>query len=219
MRDFFYKNFTKLIFSTQDGKSNLDECTLFTVQVDLKCLMNKMWGMKDKRSVSLMYPYQYYTFNYNQYEPLNNDQADAYQFEDYYEDERQFGQFFPSPSGPPQGLPGTQGPFGPPHGPPGMHGPVGPAQGQGSQSGPPTAPPPSFVPAQTQQQVSTFAVDPGSIRGCLFRNTYVWQRNREQYWFFPIFVGCTSVSGWRWNGFRWVYFGVSLRQIESFTCF
>ena len=90
---------------------------------------------------------------------------------------------------------------------------------QGSQSGPPSSPPPSFVPAQSQQQqVGTFAVDPGSIRGCLFRYTYVWLNNREQFWYYPTFVGRTSISGWRWTGFNWVFFGVDLRQIQSFTC-
>lgn len=117
-------------------------------------------------------------------------------------DERQFGQFFP-PTGPPPGLPGLQPPFGPP--------------GQGQAGGPPS-PPPSFVPAQTQQ-VGAFAVDPGGIRRCLFRFTYVWLRGFQQFWFYPIFVGRNSIAGWRWNGFRWVYFGISLRQIQSFTCF
>ena len=82
-----------------------------------------------------------------------------------------------------------------------------------------SSPPPSFVPAQTQQQqVGTFAVDPGSIRGCLFRYTYVWLNNRQQFWYYPTFVGRTSISGWRWTGFNWVFFGVDLRQIQSFTC-
>ena len=90
---------------------------------------------------------------------------------------------------------------------------------QGFQSGPPSSPPPSFVPAQSQQQqVGTFAVDPGSIRGCLFRYTYVWLNNRQQFWYYPTFVGRTSISGWRWTGFNWVFFGVDLRQIQSFTC-
>lgn len=118
----------------------------------------------------------------------------------YYDYERQMGSFPPfggAPMGPP--------PFGPP------------SQGQGG--GPPTSPPPSFVPTQSQQQAQTFAVDPGSIRGCLFRYTYVWLRGREQFWFYPTFVGRRSVSGYRWNGFRWIYFGISLRQIQSFTCF
>lgn len=126
---------------------------------------------------------------------------DDYDFNDDYDDldGRQFGQMFPSgpPMGPPPSLPGSQGP------------------GQGSQSGPPTAPPPSYVPAQ---QATAFAVDPGSIRGCLFRYTYVWLNNRQQFWFYPTFVGRTSVSGWRWNGFMWMFFGISLRQIQSFTC-
>ncbi|MCM3671511.1 hypothetical protein M3181_21360 [Mesobacillus maritimus] len=117
-------------------------------------------------------------------------------------DERQFGQMFP-PIGLPPGPPGSQPPFGPP--------------GQGQAGGPPTSPPPSFVPAQTQQ-VGTFAVDPGGIRRCLFRYTYVWLRGFEQFWFYPIFVGRNSVAGWRWTGYRWVYFGISLRQIQSFTC-
>ncbi|MCT2536873.1 hypothetical protein NC661_16610 [Aquibacillus koreensis] len=91
------------------------------------------------------------------------------------------------------------------------------APGQGTQAGPPTSPPPTNVPLQTQQ-VETFAVDPGGIRRCLFRFTYVWLRGFQQFWFYPTFVGRNSVSGYRWNGFRWVYFGISLQQIQSFTC-
>lgn len=128
-----------------------------------------------------------------------------YGMEDFYpaEWERQF--LFPG------GFP----PFGgPPGGPPGQ-GPIGGPPGQGPQSGPPSSPPPSFVPTE---QVSAFAVDPGSIRRCMFRYTYVWLRNRQQFWFYPIFIGRQSVAGWRWTGFSWMYFGISLRQIQSFTC-
>lgn len=90
--------------------------------------------------------------------------------------------------------------------------------GQGPGGGPPPAPPPSFVPTQTQQ-VETFAVDPGSIARCLFRYTYVWLRGFQQFWFYPTYVGRNSVSGYIWTGFRWVYSGISLRQIQSFICF
>lgn len=135
--------------------------------------------------------------------------------EDYYyhetPDERQFGSFFPQ-MGPPGGPP----PFAPPGQGPGAGAPTMPPPGQGPSAGPPTAPPPSFVP---QQQVEAFAVDPGGIARCLFRYTYVWLRGFDQFWFYPTFVGRNSVSGWRWTGFRWVYFGISLRQIQSFTCF
>lgn len=128
-------------------------------------------------------------------------------------DQRQFGGGGPlGPPGPPPGIPGSPPPFGPPSSQP----PFGPP-GQGPSAGPPTSPPPSFVPMQTQQ-VQTLAIDPGSIRRCLFRYTYVWMRGRQQFWFYPIFLGRRSISGWRWTGFRWVFYGTSLRQIQSFTC-
>lgn len=148
----------------------------------------------------MMYPNDQ-SFYYDPYNQLDYDQSTPFSTEDFYYDERLFGPLFPSPGGR----------VGPPPGPPGFQGP-----GQGPQSAPPSAPPPSFVPAQTQ--VGAFAVDPGSIRGCLFRYTYVWLNNRQQFWFYPTFVGRTSVSGWRWTGFNWMFFGISLRQIQSFTC-
>lgn len=121
-------------------------------------------------------------------------------------DYRQFPFF---PGGP--GFPGSQ-PGGFPGGP-GFPG----GQPGGQQAGAPTSPPPSFTP---QQGAQTFAVDPGAIRGCLFRNTFVWLNNGESFWYFPTFVGRNSVAGWRWSRrFGWVYFGIDLRSIQSFQCF
>lgn len=122
------------------------------------------------------------------------------------------------PGGP--GLPGGPGgpggpgfPGGGPGGFPGTPGSPGGAPG-GVQA--PTAPPPQFIP---QLQASTFAIDPGGIRRCLFRNTYIWLNNGEQFWFFPVFVGRNSVAGFRWFGYFWGYFGIDLNRISSFTCF
>ena len=166
-----------------------------------------------------MYPYHiplhsYYTNNCCQDE------------NDYYaiQQDRQFGGFPPfTPPGPgggpggPGGPPSGPGPGGPPGGPPpGAPGSGPGGGGPGGGFGAPTSPPPSFIP---QQQVQTFAVDPGGIRRCLFRYTYIWLNNSSQFWFYPIFVGRNSIAGYRWTGFRWVYFGISLRQIQSFTCF
>ncbi|RUT43963.1 collagen-like protein [Paenibacillus anaericanus] len=109
--------------------------------------------------------------------------------------------------------PPSQGPFGPFFPQPGPPGPPPGSPGSIGQQAP-TAPPPSFVP-----QISPYAVDPGAISGCLFRNTYVWLRNRDSFWFFPIFVGPRSVAGFRFFGGRWAYFGIDLNQISSFTCF
>lgn len=81
----------------------------------------------------------------------------------------------------------------------------------------PTAPPPTFTP--TQQTATPFAVDPGAISLCLFRNTFIWLRNGSSFWFFPVFVGPRSVAGFRWNGRFWSIFGIDTRRIVSFSCF
>lgn len=115
------------------------------------------------------------------------------------------------------GFPGFPGfPPGPPPGGGGQQ-PPGPGPGPGPVQGqPPTSPPPSFIP---QQQPQLYAVDPGGISRCLFRYTYVWLNNREQFWYYPTFVGRNSIAGYRWFGFYWAYFGIDLRRISSFTCF
>ncbi|MBY3622275.1 transporter [Acinetobacter sp. CUI P1] len=114
--------------------------------------------------------------------------------------------FLPPPS--PSGFPGFQGQPGQPGFP-----------GQPGQPGltAPSSPPPELIPQQSA--VSPLAVDPGAIAGCLFRNTYVWLVNRNQFWYYPVFVGRTSVAGFQWNGRFWVYTGLSLQSIQSFTCF
>lgn len=93
----------------------------------------------------------------------------------------------------------------------------------------PLGPPPSHIPSKNEAGVqhatfsggggATKAVSPGSIRGCLFRFTYIWQNNGRNYWAYLTRVDRRSVSGWRWAGFRWVFFGVDLRRIDSFVCF
>lgn len=132
-----------------------------------------------------------------------------------------FGPGFPPPFGP--GFPppfgqGFQPPFGPPGGPPGRP-PFQQPPGGTSGTGPPSGPPPAFVPSQAQAQVTPFAVDPGAIRRCIFRYVYLWLDNRQQFWAWLVFVGPRSVAGWRWIGFRWVYFGIDLNRIESFICY
>lgn len=123
---------------------------------------------------------------------------------------------------PPFGLPGFPGQPGPPGfpgqpGPPGFPGPPGGQQGQPGQPVAPSSPPPGFIPQQTMAQ--PLAVDPGAISRCMFRNTYIWLWNGNQFWFFPIFLGRDSVAGFQWNGRFWMYTGISLRSIQSFTCF
>lgn len=92
-----------------------------------------------------------------------------------------------------------------------------PFPGGGQQiGGAPTSPPPSFIP---QQSVSLQAVDPGAIRRCLYRFTFIWLNNGRSFWFYPTFVGRNSVAGFRWRGNQWVYYGTDLQRIRSFQCF
>ena len=120
------------------------------------------------------------------------------------------GQIFGFPQIPPFGQPG-----GPPFGQPGG----GPPFGQ--PGGPPSGPPPSFVPSQmaAQQGIGILAINPGAIRPCRFRYVYLWLDNGQQFWAWLVFVGSRSIAGWRWLGFRWVYFGIDLDRIESFVCY
>ena len=143
------------------------------------------------------------SLNYNSFYP-----NDPYQqLEDQYHDIHADGRIFPGQGGgyPGGGFPGQGG---------GVPGGGFPGQGGGA----PTSPPPAFIPQETQ--ATTFAVDPGGIRRCLYRFTYVWLVNGRSFWFYPIFVGRNSVMGYRWRRrYGWVYFGIDLRMIRSFQCF
>lgn len=98
---------------------------------------------------------------------------------------------------------------------------------------PPTSPPPNFTPNEAQatktggsmQQSfgtggpSTKAVDSGAVFPCLFRYTYIWPNRGRGFWTYLTYVGRNSISGWRYDGRRWVYFGMDLRRIRSFYCY
>ncbi|WP_152656040.1 hypothetical protein [Oceanobacillus sp. CFH 90083] len=131
-------------------------------------------------------------------------------------DSERIGGFFPGPPG--GNFPGSPAPSFPnfPGGDMGGF-PQQPGTGMGGMNNqPPTSPPPNFVPEKSA--VQTFAVDPGGIRHCRFRFTYIWPHRSRGFWAFPTFVGRNSIAGFRWNGFRWVYFGMDLNSIESFQC-
>jgi hypothetical protein len=124
-----------------------------------------------------------------------------------------YRQFSPPPSRPPFGQPSGQQGGGPPFGQPGGQ------QGGGS----PSSPPPSFTPSKQSAMVKsvpgTMAVAPQSLRPCLFRYVYIWPRRGRGFWAWLTSVGRRSASGFRWDGRRWVHFGIDLRQIDSFICY
>lgn len=101
--------------------------------------------------------------------------------------------------------------------------PPGPGFGGTPQLQPPTSPPPSFTPQQfttTQQQEFSRRGGVGSIRRCMFRNTYIWLNNGRSFWFFPMLVIGNQIIGFRWRNRRgWVYDSINRNRIVFFQCF
>ncbi len=81
------------------------------------------------------------------------------------------------------------------------------------QDNKPSQPPPSTIP-----ETGTLAVDPGALRGCLFRDTYVTLKNRTSFWYHPTYIDYVSTSGFKWNGNAWLPWGTDLDQIVAFQC-
>lgn len=156
----------------------------------------------------------------NYYESKDNN-SDCINFEftlvPYEELNRQPPPFFPNPN-----IPFFPGNISPPT-------PSGP-----NNSGIPQGGPPNYVPSKNDKGVqnlsntgnskgnqggSVKSVSPGSISFCLYKFTYIWESNGRGYWAYLLNVDRRSVSGFRWLGRTWAYFGVDLRRIDSFVCY
>lgn len=89
--------------------------------------------------------------------------------------------------------------------------------------------PPNYTPSKKDKGVQSFgssqggpqtkSVSPNSIRFCLFQFTYIWEVNGRSYWCYIIQVDNRTVTGFRWFGRSWAYFGIDLRRIDSFVCY
>lgn len=129
-----------------------------------------------------------------------------------------FQQNFPMPMGPgPGGFPGGPGGF--PGGGPGSFPGGGPGSGPGANTPMPMGPPPAFSPQMEQLSRSQSQQGSSGIRRCIYRNTFIWQRNGNSFWFFPTFVSRNVILGFRWGRFGWVYSSVNRNSILTFQCF
>ena len=118
--------------------------------------------------------------------------------------------------GGPGGFPGGPGGF--PGGPGGFPG--GPGGSGGSSTQMPTAPPPSFTPTmETTLSAQRGGAGSSGIRQCIFRNTYIWLRNGDAFWYFPTFINQNTLFGFRWTRFGWVFSTVNRNSILTFQCF
>ena len=148
---------------------------------------------------------------------------DTMEFINFESFERQRPPFLPIPGG---NIPPIDNhPSGEIFNPPGFNYPGGGFKPPGA----PKSPPPNHIPSKKDHEVQNFnqgqygpetkAVSPNSIRFCVFKYTYIWEVNGRNYWAFLYNVDRRSVSGFRWNGRSWVYFGVDLRRLDSFVCY
>lgn len=138
-------------------------------------------------------------------------------YENYRQEEPPFGNFNPGNFNP-----GGSFPFGP--------SPNIPSKGF-NPTPMPQSPPPNYVPSkkdkgvqnlkggESKDNISTKAVSPTSISFCLYKYTYIWETSGRSYWTFLLYIDRTTVSGFRWLGRNWVYFGLDLRRIDSFICY
>ncbi len=73
----------------------------------------------------------------------------------------------------------------------------------------PTSPPPRRVPPKPSV---SYIVD------CMYEFTYVWLITGERFWFYPTRLEYGEVSGYRWNGVFWTFFGFDPRYIDAVAC-
>lgn len=69
-----------------------------------------------------------------------------------------------------------------------------------------------------QRQMTPYALNPWDLQNCLYRFTYLWLRNDDNFWFFLMTIGESRVYGYRFFGGRWNNYSVDLRDIVSFYC-
>ena len=96
------------------------------------------------------------------------------------------------------------------------HYPINLEQVQYTTHGPaPENPPPLKIPGRQSVKPT---VDPGALRGCLYRDTYILLSNRTSCWFHPTYIDYITASGYKWNGSAWIPWGTDLERIVSFQC-
>jgi hypothetical protein len=79
----------------------------------------------------------------------------------------------------------------------------------GGATGQQLSPPPPFVP---QQPAVSYIID------CINEYTYIWLWNGDSFWFYPTSVQYGQVTGYRWNGVFWTFYGFDDRLISAVSC-
>lgn len=75
--------------------------------------------------------------------------------------------------------------------------------------GPPTNPPPRTHPSKPR---NSYVVD------CLYSYTYVWPKRGRSFWYYPISLESGAITGYRWTGREWKFFGFDPDMIDEVSC-
>jgi hypothetical protein len=75
----------------------------------------------------------------------------------------------------------------------------------------PESPPPAYIPPKPSS--------PSYMIDCVFQNTYVWLTTEEGFWFYRPRVDYDGVTGYRWNGVFWMFYGIDPRFIDAVSCY
>ena len=68
------------------------------------------------------------------------------------------------------------------------------------------------------RQMPLYAQNTWGLQNCIYRFTYLWLRNGDNFWFFLTTVGESRVYGYRFFGGRWNQYSVAVRDIVNFRC-
>ena len=49
--------------------------------------------------------------------------------------------------------------------------------------------------------------------------TYVWPKHGKPFWFYPTRLLQGEVSGYRWDGKRWAFYGLDEKSISQVACY
>ncbi|GAA0136950.1 hypothetical protein YSY43_37910 [Paenibacillus sp. YSY-4.3] len=71
------------------------------------------------------------------------------------------------------------------------------------------APPPNYIPPKPYV---SYIID------CVYQYTYVWLWNGDSFWYYPTRVEYGEVSGYRWTGAFWTFYGFSPDLINAVSC-
>ncbi|MGL5068757.1 MAG: hypothetical protein ACRC6T_13250 [Sarcina sp.] len=57
------------------------------------------------------------------------------------------------------------------------------------------------------------------LKLCTYRHTYLLLRNGESFWCYPTYIGLTTISGWKWNNYKWKFFSIPIKRVSNFYCY